>query len=84
MVWNSTDILMMNRKNKFYELIRLGEKVLTLISKEQEAGENIIIWNATDFLGNTVSSGIYLYKIEAKSIITKKEYYQIKKLIYLK
>ncbi|OGB65897.1 MAG: hypothetical protein A2Y94_11525 [Caldithrix sp. RBG_13_44_9] len=62
----------------------LGEKVLTLLSKEQEAGENNIIWNATDFLGNTVSSGIYLYKIEAKSIKTRKEYFQIKKLIYLK
>jgi len=43
----------------------LGQHVSTLIDGYQEAGEHAVIWNGTDSNGRKVSSGIYLYTIEA-------------------
>ncbi len=43
---------------KVYDL--LGKEVATLVDKEQNAGSYIVMWNA-----NSVSSGIYFYRITA-------------------
>lgn len=43
----------------------LGQKVRTLINANQSAGEQIVNWNGSDQSGNQVSSGIYIYTIEA-------------------
>jgi len=43
----------------------LGQHVSTLVDGYQEAGEHAVIWNGTDSNGRKVSSGIYLYTIEA-------------------
>lgn len=43
----------------------LGQKVKTLLSGEQEAGFYTVRWDGTNELGSRVSSGIYIYRIEA-------------------
>jgi C1A family cysteine protease len=56
---------------KVYNLV--GEEIKTLLDQIQSAGKNSIDWNGTDQSGQTVSSGIYFYRLEAEGkIITKK------------
>jgi len=43
----------------------LGEKVKEIINAEFEAGENKVVWNGLNEKNNSVSSGIYLYKISS-------------------
>ncbi len=51
----------------------LGQKVTTLVNKEQIAGGHSISWNGTFENGAKAASGLYLYKIEAGDfIVTKK------------
>lgn len=42
----------------------LGMKVRTLVDSFQKAGEHSAVWNAKDDEGNSVSSGIYFYRLE--------------------
>ncbi|MBN2090577.1 aryl-sulfate sulfotransferase [candidate division KSB1 bacterium] len=50
-----------------------GQEVKTLISEFQSPGDFQVEWNGTDNLGNKVSSGIYLYRLQTNNyIITKK------------
>jgi len=56
---------------KIYDI--LGREVKTLINSEQNAGVYNVRWNGDNIYGNKVSSGIYLYKIEAGDFsLTKK------------
>ncbi len=51
----------------------LGQKVKTLISTKQDAGEYALTWNGLDENGNRLSSGIYFYKLTANaSSVVKK------------
>lgn len=43
----------------------LGQKVVTLVDRHMDAGAHRVIWNGTDRDGNTVASGIYLYRLSA-------------------
>ena len=43
----------------------LGEEVKTLVDAEQTAGIKTIIWNGKDKLGKDVSSGAYIYQMQA-------------------
>jgi flagellar hook assembly protein FlgD len=56
----------------------LGREVKTLINTEQSKGVYNVIWNGDNNYGSKVSSGTYIYRIEAGS------YNQIKKMILLK
>lgn len=51
----------------------LGQKLQTLVSETQDAGEHEIIWDATNSSGLPVGSGTYFYLIEAngKQLIGK-------------
>ncbi|MCL1827242.1 MAG: T9SS type A sorting domain-containing protein [Candidatus Cloacimonetes bacterium] len=40
-----------------------GQKVTTLINDKRPAGEHKITWNGTDDAGQSVSSGIYFYRL---------------------
>jgi len=42
-----------------------GEKVRTLIGDEFSADHHKVVWNGTDDSGNSVSSGVYFYKMKA-------------------
>lgn len=51
----------------------LGQLVITLINQVQNAGEHKTIWNGKNSKGKTVSSGIYLYKIEVGKFTSSKK-----------
>jgi len=43
----------------------LGQKVRTLVSGEQVAGYYTTVWDATNDAGHRVSSGLYIYQVQA-------------------
>jgi hypothetical protein len=62
---------------KIYDL--LGQEVVTLVDGIESAGERSTIWNA-----QALSSGIYFYRIEARSIATNQIYREVKKMMVVK
>ncbi len=50
---------------RIYDL--LGREITTLVNDNQEAKHYKVIWDAKDRSGNSVPSGMYLYRIVAKS-----------------
>jgi hypothetical protein len=44
----------------------LGQEVREIFAGEQEAGFQSIVWGGVNARGNTVASGMYFYRIEAK------------------
>jgi hypothetical protein len=46
----------------------LGMKVRTLVDSFQKAGELSAVWDAKDDEGNSVSSGVYFYRLETSEI----------------
>lgn len=42
-----------------------GKLIKTLIDEEKEAGYHSVRWNGTDEVGEAVSSGVYIYKLES-------------------
>jgi len=38
-----------------------GREVATLLNETRFAGEHHIVWNGTNYLGNKVASGVYVY-----------------------
>ena len=55
-----------------------GQKVRTLAQGQHEPGRYRIQWNATNDLGQPLSSGMYIYRIQAGSFVS------VKKLILMK
>jgi len=55
-----------------------GQKIKTLLNEILPAGIHSIIWNGTDNNGKNVSSGVYLYKMQAGN------YSETKKMLLLK
>ncbi len=50
-----------------------GRRVRTLVSEQQTAGSRAAIWNGRDDSGNSVSSGVYFYVLDAgKQRLTRK------------
>ena len=60
----------------------LGQKVKTLLDQTEPAGYKRIIWDGKNERGEIVSSGMYFYRIEAKS--RKKTLTQTNKMLLLK
>ncbi len=56
---------------KIYDI--LGREVRTLVNSEQNIGIHNIQWNGDNNYGDKVSTGIYLYKIEAGDFIMTKK-----------
>jgi len=56
----------------------LGQHVATLVDGYREAGEHVIQWESKDAGGQQVSSGIYLYRLQAG------EFVEMKKMLLLK
>ncbi len=48
---------------KIYNL--LGQEVRTLVNGYETAGTKQITWDGKDNHGNTVSSGVYIYRLQA-------------------
>ena len=51
----------------------LGNVINNLVNANQSSGYKSIQWNATDNEGETVSSGVYLYKIQAGDFVDTKK-----------
>ncbi len=47
----------------------LGQKIRTLVNREQNDGWHHVQWNGQDDLGNVLSSGVYIYKLTADRIV---------------
>ncbi|MCK4591799.1 MAG: T9SS type A sorting domain-containing protein, partial [Candidatus Latescibacteria bacterium] len=51
----------------------LGQKIKTLFDGQKTAGTHIVEWDGKDSFGRNVSSGIYLYKMEAGDFVQEKK-----------
>ena len=56
----------------------LGNVVNNLVNKNQNSGSKLVQWDATNYQGEPVSAGVYLYRIQAG------DFNQTKKMILLK
>ena len=45
----------------------LGQRVRTLINREQPAGTYTIIWDGADDRGTALATGVYLYRLTAET-----------------
>jgi hypothetical protein len=45
----------------------LGQKIRTLISKKQEAGTYVLVWDGTDIASTVLPSGVYILRFHAGS-----------------
>ena len=50
----------------------LGNKVKTLTNNNYAQGEQRLVWNGLDELGNKVNSGIYIYRITSDKLTESK------------
>ena len=56
----------------------MGQRVRTLAEGKHEAGRYLIVWNATNDIGESLSSGMYIYRIQAGDFVS------VKKLVLMK
>ena len=57
----------------------LGQEVVRLVDQAQAPGRYTIVWNGTNALGQTVTSGVYLYRLTSST-----GYNQAKRITLLK
>ncbi|MFQ5864178.1 MAG: lamin tail domain-containing protein [bacterium] len=55
-----------------------GQKISTLVDEEKPPSEYSVIWNGRDDFGNSVGSGLYIYRMRAKNFVSSH------KMIFLK
>jgi hypothetical protein len=65
-----------NVKITVYDI--LGRIVKTLVNEYQDAGYRSVMWDGTNSGGSQVSTGLYIYKIEAGSFIESKKMLLVK------
>ncbi len=51
----------------------LGEEIKTIVDMVQTVGEQSVIWDGTDHSGQEVSSGVYIYRLEAEAIVLSRK-----------
>jgi hypothetical protein len=56
----------------------LGQEVRTLVNEQRPAGAFEVIWDGSNNLGQQVSSGAYLYRLEAADVV------QTRKMLFLR
>ena len=56
----------------------MGHEVTSLVNQRQDAGYHVISWDATNYLGDPVSAGMYFYSIRAG------DFMETRKMILLK
>ena len=57
----------------------VGQPVRTLVAEHQSAGRYVVEWDATNDSGHSLSSGMYIYRLQAGE-----EFREIKKMLLLK
>ncbi len=61
---------------KIYNLA--GQEVKTLVSEDKKTGDYLVDWTGTDFSGQPVSSGVYIYQLKTSDIIQNRKLLIIK------
>ena len=56
----------------------MGQKVATLVDGEMDAGSHSVVWNAKDSNGESLATGVYLYRMETDGFV------QTRKLILMR
>ncbi len=62
----------------------LGQEITTLVNSEKGAGYQSVEWNSLSNGGETLPSGVYVYRIYARSLSSGKEFRDVKKMILMK
>jgi len=63
----------------------LGQEVKVLTDENESAGFKTVDWNSTNGVGNTVSSGVYFYRLETVSVNNSgKRFTEVKKMVLIK
>jgi len=62
----------------------LGEEIARLLEGQMDAGYRRVSWSSTDRRGNSVPSGVYLYRVSAASMRSNKQFTDVKKFLLLK
>ncbi len=56
----------------------LGERVKTLVSQFQSAGQYSVSWNGLNNAGNQVRSGVYIYSLQTNNVVINKKMLMLK------
>jgi flagellar hook assembly protein FlgD len=51
----------------------IGQRVRVLVDEVQKSGYHEVVWNGRDGHGKLVSSGIYIYRLEASSEVATRK-----------
>lgn len=62
----------------------LGQKVATLVKGYMPAGSHQVQWNGENANGTTVPSGLYMYRLQARTTNRSTRFSQIRKMILLR
>ena len=46
-----------------------GQKVVEMVEGIREAGHHVVRWDGRDASGNSLASGIYVYRLTAGSVV---------------
>ncbi len=61
-----------------------GREIIQLVDSRVPAGDRRVVWNGRDRHGNPVASGLYIYRLVAKSNETKQVFTQSNKMVLMK
>ncbi|HCV42485.1 MAG TPA: hypothetical protein DGH68_03305, partial [Bacteroidetes bacterium] len=61
----------------------LGQEVATLVDGMQQASYFKVTWDGRNSVGQQVSTGVYFYQLDAKSV-SGKNFGSIKKMLFIK
>ena len=52
---------------------QLGQHVATLVDQQQKPGHYLVHWDGKDLSGQSLATGIYMYKLEVGSVVKLKK-----------
>jgi flagellar hook assembly protein FlgD len=55
-----------------------GKDVITLVNKNQPAGNHFVVWDGKDNSGNKIKPGVYFYQLKIENYST------VKKILFIK
>jgi hypothetical protein len=62
----------------------LGQEVATLVDGVMNAGYQSVEWNTANHEGAALPSGMYMYRLQATSLKTGKEFHDVMKMVLMK
>ncbi|HNM15170.1 MAG TPA: FlgD immunoglobulin-like domain containing protein, partial [bacterium] len=60
------------------------QEVKTLVNENLQAGYQTVLWDGRNAAGQAVSSGVYLYRLQAEALDTKQRYTKTRKMLLVK